>query len=542
MSFVPIEPRESREEIAQLSRHHLEQVVRVDSQSDENSSTIPSTPSQAKLAEQVAAFFRERGAEVDRDEHANVVARFPGRGAGADRAPMALLVHLDTSRGTRAVDKLHVHESWEGEPIPYPENPDLSVGGDTYPAVAEFLGHDIVHGPGRAPFGLDDKLGLAHLMTLSMLLGSNPEIAHPPLFLIGRPDEEIGRMEAVHGLAALLAERGVRFGYTVDGILPFEVNIENFNASNVAVVFASRALETTPSPRAKQLEIFLGGVNTHGATAHAEGHRNANRFATEVIARLDAAGLVPDRIVPLRHVTDSHRECDAVWTLLLDGPDDDAIADNVQRVKDVLEEVVGQHTSRGASWKVGSPTAHADDVVVDGSALHVLRFLGSFVQSNPGFVLLAEDSAGRQGYTHPYRVRPVDAGIQVEFRVRDFEASGLEARQEHVRELASRHGAAAVEVMPQYVNMGPRMAPHLELIDWAKQAGQALGLEVRVQPIRGGTGVDPFLDRGVPVGNLGTGYFAPESEKEFTSLQMMAQHALWLTALVQVVAHESPAT
>jgi tripeptide aminopeptidase len=534
MSFRPVQPRQSQEEIAQLSKRHLEQVVRVDSQSDESSKSIPSTPSQAKLAEQVANFFRAQGAEVERDDHANVVARIPGRGAGAKQTPMALMVHLDTSRGTRAVDTLHVHAAWTGDPIPYPENPGLRVGGDTYPAVAEFLGQDIVHGPGRAPFGLDDKLGLAHLMTLSVLLASNPEIPHPPLLLIGRPDEEIGRMEAVQGLAVLLAERGVRFGYTVDGILPFEVNVENFNASNVAVTFASRALETTPSPRARTLEVFLGGVNTHGATAHAEGHRNANRLAVEVIAQLDAAGLVPDRIVPVRHVTDAGRECDAVWTLLLDGANDAAIAADLTEVRRAVEAVVGPHLARGASWKIGSP--EPSDAQHDGAALHVLRFLQAFMQSDPGFVLLAEDSAGRQGYTHPYRVRPSQEGIRIEFRVRDFDEARLQTRQEHVRDLALRHAATAVEVTPQYANMGPRMAAHPQLIEWAQDAGKTHGLEVRVQPIRGGTGVDPFLDRGVPIGNLGTGYFAPESEKEFTSLQMMAQHALWLTTLVQIVA------
>ena len=45
--------------------------------------------------------------------------------------------------------------------------------------------------------------------------------------------------------------------------------------------------------------------------------------------------------------------------------------------------------------------------------------------------------------------------------------------------------------------------------------------------------MDPFLDRGVAVANLGTGYFAPESEKELTSLQMLSGHARWLVALVQ---------
>ena len=64
-------------------------------------------------------------------------------------------------------------------------------------------------------------------------------------------------------------------------------------------------------------------------------------------------------------------------------------------------------------------------------------------------------------------------------------------------------------------------------------AAADVGVEALVFPIRGGTGVDPFLDVGIPIANLGTGYFAPESEKELTSLQKMAGHARWLFALVQ---------
>ena len=84
--------------------------------------------------------------------------------------------------------------------------------------------------------------------------------------------------------------------------------------------------------------------------------------------------------------------------------------------------------------------------------------------------------------------------------------------------------------------MGPRLAPHPELVEWPRRAAAAAGIEPRILPIRGGTGVDPFLDRGIPVANLGTGYFAPESEKEFTSLQMMSAHARWLTGLVAEIA------
>ncbi len=116
-------------------------------------------------------------------------------------------------------------------------------------------------------------------------------------------------------------------------------------------------------------------------------------------------------------------------------------------------------------------------------------------------------------------------------RLRDFSEQGLRERIAHVQSLAGN----ACAVTHQYVNMGPRLVDRPELVRWAKGAGLVVGQEVPVLPIRGGTGVDPFLDAGVAVANLGTGYFAPESEKELTSMEMLSGHAKWLLALVQQV-------
>ena len=85
----------------------------------------------------------------------------------------------------------------------------------------------------------------------------------------------------------------------------------------------------------------------------------------------------------------------------------------------------------------------------------------------------------------------------------------------------------------QYDNMEARLAGAPELTRWATAAAARVGVEARRLPIRGGTGVDPFLDAGVLVANLGTGYFSPESEKELTSLELMATHALWLAAILR---------
>ena len=86
----------------------------------------------------------------------------------------------------------------------------------------------------------------------------------------------------------------------------------------------------------------------------------------------------------------------------------------------------------------------------------------------------------------------------------------------------------------QYQNMESQLQQAPELITWAQQAAQHINKESKVLPIRGGTGIDPFLEEGILLANLGTGYFAPESEKECTSIDMMVAHALWLAELVRV--------
>ena len=507
--------------IAQLSLRHLSEVVAVDSQSDERSQAIPTTEGQRVLADKIADFHRKLGAEVERDASANVLAAYPGRGRGVGRAPVALMVHLDTARGTAAIPKLELHRDWAGGPVPFPKNPGIQVSLATYPAMHAFAGHDLVHGPGDRPFGLDDKLGLAHCMTLATLLAERGEVDAPPLVFVGRPDEEVGRDEAVIELSKRLAERGVRWGYTIDGILPFEINVENFNAATASVLFPARparVLATAPKPWV----ATIGGVNTHGATAAAEGHRPATRLAALWQAALD-----PAEAAIVRFTSDALRDCDAkVQLWIAEGAED--------RVREALAAVMEPHLVRGASWSMEPETTDA----AGGASEDMLRWVHRFLSSDPGFTLAAEDSAGRDGYSQPYRAVPTEEGVRLDIRIRDFDPERLQRRIAHVRGLA---GERPVESHHQYVDMGPKLAAHPGLAEAAARAGEAAGVATVTQPIRGGTGVDPFLEVGIPVANLGTGYFAPESEKELTSLQLMAGHARWLLALVEDLAEHGPA-
>lgn len=501
---------------------HLQAVVAIDSASDEASPTIPSSPGQRILATYVGDCLRAYGLTVTEDAHANVIGFLPGRAGGEAAPAIALMVHLDTARGTAALPELFVHPAWDGSALTFTANATIRVDTTTYPELARYVGHTIVHGTGDAPFGLDDKLGLAHLLTLAEVLAARPEWPAPPLYLVGRPDEEIGRMEAVDALAEHFAALGVRSGYTVDGLLPYEVNTDNFNAAHATLTFAPRPIHLS----AARARIRLGGVNTHGATAHTEGHRAATRFAVEIVAQLAAEGIAASII---GFESDALRDCDAILELAIDPGD-------ATRVEAAIHAVVGPHIVRGATLsalEVLGPVAEADGALGD-----IFAFVARFLRSNPGWPLLAEDSDGWFGYSHPYRVRSSPSGHTLDIRIRDFDPALLAARKAHIADLARAAGLAdeAVLIRDQYINMGPSLASRPDLVTHAVEAGLEVGVDAERMPIRGGTGVDPFLARGTAIANLGTGYFAPESEKELTSIETMAGHARWLLALVRRLA------
>ncbi len=514
----------------------LQALVAHDSASDERSTTIPSTPGQRKLGAWIADTMRSFGAAVEIDAHGNVLGALPGSGAGAKAPPIAMMAHLDTARGTVATPALRRVAGWRGDRVPYTDNAAMQVDIATYPSLAAFCGQTLVHGEGRAPFGLDDKLGLTEILTLGAWLAAEGG-DRPPLLLIARPDEEIGCMAAVEGLSEALRDRGVRLGWTIDGIAPFEINVENFDAAMVRVSLPEATMTAAATmgaaadvPLRTGLRLSIGGVNTHGATAKAEGHRPATRLAAELLGALDAAGLGPEFVAPCAFGSDSERDCDGVLDL---GVAASAPADAEARVAACAEAIIAPHRPRGASLGLlsfegggGWRMSHA--------VTAALRLVRDVLADPTVLPVAAEDSDGRQGYSQPFRILPIDGGVRLDVRLRDFDPALLDQRAATVA--ARCPAGAGFERVDQYINMGPQLRGVSALIEWPEAAARRLGLPTVVQPIRGGTGVDPFLSRGVAIGNLGTGYFAPESEKELTSLEMAAAHVRWLAALIAIAA------
>jgi di/tripeptidase len=517
--------------LAEAGADHLEAVIAIDSHSDERSETIPSTEGQRHLSEFLKGYFDQLGFETVIDDNANLIAKAAGT---VDDAPkVAFMVHMDTARGTDAVPQLARLKGWDGGPIPYAKNDKLEVSVERYPETALYVGEDLLYGPGESPIGLDDKLGMAEMMTLAEEISRVPALVRPDVIFVCRPDEEIGRMAAIECLADTLKDLGVTHGYTIDGLAPFEVNTENFHASMAKVVIAGRPLELTPVAKTRKVTLQVSGAKSHGATAKSEGYLNATMIFTRAMAPLSRR----QDVLPLSFQSDHLAETDATLTFALRGDDDAALEAAKAALLKAFEDETGPHAWKGAGVSV------VEDEEADASApftdegMRLFATLATFLRVEGPLPLLSEDSDGYEGYSNPCFVDVVEGGLELAYRLRDFDGDKLAGREAHIKSVcAEGPGALPVTVVRQYVNMGDALKPYPELVAWAEAAARAAGVEVLRRPIRGGTGVDPFLARGIPVANLGTGYFAPESEKEFTSVQKIGQHAHWLVHLLEQIA------
>jgi di/tripeptidase len=545
MNPFPSEEDELHRNLSQFALQSLEAVVAIDSCSDENSTTIPSTVGQKNLAKHLSTRFSLLGAEVEIDEYANVIAHYPGQGRGAQCDPLVFMIHLDTAMGTQALPCLNTHAHWEGDPVKFSTAQSLVVSVDEYPCLKQFVEHTLVYGSGLSPFGLDDKLGLTHLLSVAWLLQNNIIHDYPPLYFIGRPDEEIGRDDALIHLAQKLASWGIKRGYTVDGIEAFEVNTANFNAAEFRCSFPRSLQKITTPGFALRLEIK--GVNTHGATAQAEGHRSALRFVCELWQTVKDHG-----IKCCDFIQNQQRDCDGDWIIWVDD------LASAAYLKQSSQKLVAAHVNRGASIEfhdyqidASAPTLSYDDHLT-----FILVELYHFMFQGTSHKMWAEDSSAWEGYSQPFALidtkrSPAPSASQIQtidkvslndsiwtlrFRLRDFTTEGLQNRIDQLNQWQSTQINIANECSTHhhYQNMYQELQEAPELITWAQEAALRINQESHVLPIRGGTGIEPFLEAGIKLANLGTGYFAPESEKECTSTEMMVHHALWLLELIHI--------
>jgi tripeptide aminopeptidase len=209
----------------------LVRYCRIDTQSDEKSTTSPSTECQFGLLRMLVDELKAMGAQdVALTEYGVVLATIPSTVKTA--APtIALLAHVDTAPAYNATGvKPIVHRAYKGGDIALPEGGQV-LSPAVFPYLATKVGDDIITTSGSTLLGADDKAGVAIIMTLANHLLRNPSIPHGTLRIAFTPDEEIGRGVDKRLPADLKAD----FAYTLDGAEAGEVVFETFSADKAVV-------------------------------------------------------------------------------------------------------------------------------------------------------------------------------------------------------------------------------------------------------------------------------------------------------------------
>jgi len=244
--------------------------ARIDTQSDPQSPSFPSTEKQKDLSRLLVEELLSMGVSDARmDEWGYVYATLPSN-APKEVPAICYCAHVDTSpdcsgTGVRPI----LHEAWDGSPIVLPDDPSQVITQEAHPYLAGRIGDDIVTASGTTLLGADDKAGVAVIMETAARLLSRPDIVHGPIRILFTPDEEIGRgvdRVDLHRLGAVA-------GYTLDGSERGSLEDETFSAD--------------------ALDVVIHGVSAH--PGFAKGRMvNALKVAAALIAALPKAGLSPE--------------------------------------------------------------------------------------------------------------------------------------------------------------------------------------------------------------------------------------------------------
>ncbi|MBC2839927.1 peptidase T [Robiginitalea sp. SC105] len=202
--------------------------VRIDTQSNPDSKSTPSTEKQWELARRLVREMEEMGLkDVRIDEKAYITATLPPTASG-DLPVIGFISHFDTSpdfSGTGVNPRLV--ENYDGGEIVLNREQEIVLSPDYFPELGNYRGQTLIVTDGTTLLGADDKAGIAEILTAMEYLLKHPEIPHGTIRIGFTPDEEIGRGAHHFDVEAF----GAEWAYTVDGSQVGELEYENFNAA-----------------------------------------------------------------------------------------------------------------------------------------------------------------------------------------------------------------------------------------------------------------------------------------------------------------------
>ncbi|HET7114459.1 MAG TPA: peptidase T [Pyrinomonadaceae bacterium] len=400
--------------------------VKIDTQSQEDQTTTPSTRKQLNLANLLAKELTALGAENVRvSEFGIVYAMVPGNLADNSKVPVVgLIAHMDTSPAVSGENvNAIIHKNYQGGNIVLPKDPTQVITPEKNAELKQLIGDDIITADGTTLLGSDDKAGVAEIMTMIDTLRQNPQLKHGSIAIAFTPDEEVGTGIEKFDVQGF----GAKVAYTVDGGELGEISDETWSARTATVTFQ--------------------GKSTHPGTAK---------------------GILVNAMY--------------------------ALADYVSRFpKDMLPETTEK----------------------------------------------------RVGFVHPYAgVIDVESS-NVKILLRDFDITGLDAKEKLLRDMVTQTAAKfpqvkiTIDVKENYKNMKEVLKNYPELTNNAMEAAKRAGLKPFLKPIRGGTDGSRLTFQGLPTPNLFTGGGNFHGKLEYNSRRGLEKSTETLVHLVQIFAEKS---
>ena len=364
--------------------------VSFDTQSDEASSSTPSTEKQFRLAEYLVEELRAIGLEeVEMDAQGYVYATLPSNVEHAVPT-IGFIAHIDTSPDASGANvQPRIVQNYDGTDIVLDAKAGIVTTVEKFPELLRHVGEDIIVTDGHTLLGADDKAGIAEIVSAMAYLVQHPEVKHGRVRVAFNPDEEIGR-----GAHQFDVERfGCEWAYTMDGGEVGELEFENFNAASA--------------------RIDITGVSVHPGFAK-DKMVNAARLATELVQKM--------------------------------------------------------------------PTAE-----------------------------VPEATTGYEGFFHLTGLSGSVERATLNFIIRDHDRERFEARKAMLRGLVQgmnlKYGyeAIALQLDDTYYNMREKVEPVMHIIDIAREAMEAAGVEPQIKAIRGGTDGAQLSFMGLPCPNVFAG-------------------------------------
>ncbi|WP_148629602.1 peptidase T [Bacillus sp. E214] len=208
--------------------------VKIDTQSDENSQTCPSTEKQFDLLNLLKDELQTIGMEeVTLDENGYLFATLPAN-TEKEVPTIGFLAHVDTATDFTGKNvKPQIVENYDGGDITLNKNLNVILSPKDFPELKEYIGKTLITTDGTTLLGADDKAGIAEIVTAMDYLIKHPEIKHGKLRVAFTPDEEIGRGPHKFDVERFNAD----FAYTLDGGPIGELEFESFNAAGAKLTF-----------------------------------------------------------------------------------------------------------------------------------------------------------------------------------------------------------------------------------------------------------------------------------------------------------------